>query len=247
MAVMLGNAVCDEHGKAKGGEPGNQTGKELMVQAWYKNKKGWIVLRPKSAAVAEKIARDCRWACENMAIGYNQAKRNTLYSAAKPFGFNCKDVKTPCECDCSSLVRVCILYAGVKVNDFNTASEVTRLMNTGDFEKLTDSMYTDSSSYLKRGDILVTATKGHTAIVLNDGPKVAPPDPKPEPTGKSVKVVGRSVNVRNEPGKTGRILFTAHKGETFPLLSVSESGWYEILTSYPTAFITNKPKYTKIV
>ena len=52
MTVYIGNAVGDEHGKAAGGEPGNQTGKELYIQPWYKNKKGWRVFRPKSYEVA---------------------------------------------------------------------------------------------------------------------------------------------------------------------------------------------------
>ena len=45
--VYIGNAVGDEHGKASGGEPGDQTGKELQIQPWYKNKKGWRVFRAK--------------------------------------------------------------------------------------------------------------------------------------------------------------------------------------------------------
>ena len=248
MAVMIGNAVCDEHGKAKGGQPGNQTGKELRIQAWYLNKKGWVVLRPKSPEVAEKLAQDCRWACENMAIGYNQSKRNTLYTAAKPLGFNCKEVVTLCECDCSSLVRVCCMYAGVKVNDFNTASEVTRLMATGAFEKLTDSIYTEESAYLKCGDVLVTKTKGHTAIVLNDGPKAAPtPDPEPEPGPEPepptppepeppepktqyVLVVGGSVRVHKYPRKLSKTLWIAHNARWYKVHHQTErADMYKVL------------------
>lgn len=250
MAVMIGNAVCDENGKAKGGQPGNQTGRELRVQAWYKNAKGWRVFRAKSPEVAEKLAWDCRAACENMNIGYNQAKRNTLYNAAKPFGFDCAKVDAPYECDCSSLVRVCLMYAGVRVNDFNTKSEPERLLATGEFDELTDAKYTDGPSYLKRGDILVTATKGHTAIVLTDGPKAKSdpePEPDPQPSEKHVEVLGRSVNVRDRDSVKGRIFFTAHKGDSFPFVSVAPSGWYEVLTSRGNGYITSKPKYTRLV
>ena len=34
MAVKIGNAVHDEHGKARGGQPGDQTGKEVQIQDW---------------------------------------------------------------------------------------------------------------------------------------------------------------------------------------------------------------------
>ena len=273
MAVQIGNAVCDENGKAKGGKPGNQTGKELRIQNWYLNKKGWRVFRAKAPEVAEKLAWDCEAACKNMAIGYNQSKRNTLYTAAKPHGFNCAEVTTLCECDCSSLVRVCLLYAGVKVNDFNTASEAARLMATGQFDELTDAKYTDESAYLKRGDILVTKTKGHTAIVLTDGPKAdkdpepepptPDPDPKPEPSKRIIVVIGKSVRVHKAPSVISRTVWIAHSGayykskgsnrpnDLYYLLDIAENGWYHIQTINTehdlTGYITNKAKFTKLV
>ena len=274
MAVQIGNAVCDENGKAKGGQPGNQTG-ELRIQNWYLNKKGWRVFRAKAPEVAEKLAWDCEAACKNMAIGYNQSKRNTLYTAAKPHGFNCAEVTTLCECDCSSLVRVCLAYAGIKVTDFNTASEAARIMATGQFDELTDAKYTDESAYLKRGDILVTKTKGHTAIVLSDGPKAdkepdpdpqpdpPEPGPQPEPSKRIVVVIGKSVRVRKKPSALSRTLWIAHsaayykaQGSTRPndlyyLMDIAENGWYHIKTINTehdlTGYITNKPKLTKLV
>ena len=155
--VYIGNAVGDEHGNASGGEAGNQTGKELRTQPWYLNKKGWIVLRPKDSAVASKLAYDMKAACNNAHIGYDQKQRNTLFDAASKVDYDCSKVTTSCECDCSSLVRVCLWYAGIKVKNFNTASEVDVLMKTGKFEKLTDAKYTEKSAYLKTGDILKRA------------------------------------------------------------------------------------------
>lgn len=69
----------------------------------------------------------------------------------------------------------------------------------------------------------------------------------PEPTGKLVEVVGGSVNVRTSDSKKGRILFTAHKGDTFPYVGTAPSGWYEVLTSRGNGFITSLPRYTKLV
>lgn len=77
--------------------------------------------------------------------------------------------------------------------------------------------------------------------------KALKPDPKPEPTGAKVEVVGKSVNVRNADSKKGKILFTAHRGDTFPMLGVAPSGWYEIDTKKGQGFITNLPRYTEVV
>lgn len=62
-------------------------------------------------------------------------------------------------------------YAGIIAKDFYTATEVSNLMATGAFTKLTSSKYTDQSAYLGAGDILVTKTKGHTVVVLTNGSK----------------------------------------------------------------------------
>lgn len=263
MIVYIGNAVGNEKGTANGGEPGDQTSREVRVQPWYLNKKGWRVFRPKSAEVAQKLVYDMKAACENENIGYNQSQRNTLYNASKQYAFDCAKVDEPCECDCSSLVRVCVLYSGIKVNDFNTTSEPTRLLATGEFEEMVGEEYTDSYKLLKAGDILCTKVKGHTAIVLNDGPDVDPDPPKPEPpdpptppepTKYIVYVTGRSVNVRetdemNSAGKpVGKILFTAHKGNKFSLIDISsDTGWYHIQTYKGPAYISNREDLTCLI
>ena len=257
MTVYVGNAVCDENGHARGGKPGDQTGRELRIQPWYLNAKGWRVFRAKDPAVAKKIADDMRWACDNMAIGYNQSTRNTLYNAAKPFDFDCAKVTELCECDCSSLVRVCVLYAGIKINDFNTTSEPTRLLNTGAFDEMVGEKYTDESAYLREGDILVTRTKGHTLVILNDGDKAydddPEPEPEPEPTPEppvvryNVVVVGGSVNVRDSDSRAGNILFTAHRGNQFHLIDFAPSGWYHIVTYKGDGYISNREDLTCLV
>jgi cell wall-associated NlpC family hydrolase len=70
--------------------------------------------------------------------------------------------------------------------------------------------------------------------------------PDPKPTGAAVEVVGGSVNVRNADSKKGRILFTAHKGDTFPYLGTAPSGWYNIDTKKGPGYITNLPRYTRL-
>lgn len=176
MAVMIGSARIDEHGHAKGGSAGDQNGKEVSRQAWYKHSKGWRVFRAKNPAQAERIAQDMEYACDNKHIGYDQGQRLTLYTVSKPLGFDCSKVKTNCETDCSALVRVCCAYAGIDLPNFRTTTEASALLKSGAFEELTGKEYTDSSARLRRGDILVTKTQGHTVVVLSNGSKaeVAP-------------------------------------------------------------------------
>ena len=180
----IGSASIDENGRARGGKAGNQSGSELRIQDWYKHSKGWIVLRAKDPRVAEKIAYAMKAAIENKHIGYDQDQRNTLYNAAKDVGFDPAKVTTNVETDCSALVRVCLAYAGIIVSNFNTSTEVSRIMATGKFMELTDSQHTNNGDYLRIGDILVTKTQGHTVVVLTNGifgADDAVPTPVPEP------------------------------------------------------------------
>ena len=185
MAVILGAARSDENGRITGGKAGDQKQintpdiyGEVSRHTWYRHMKGWRVLRCKDPAKAEKIAWDMEAACDNKNIGYDQNQDQTLYNVVKPLGFNCAKVTTPCETDCARLVRVCVLYAGINVEDFYTANEAEKLMRTGAFIELTDKNFTDSEDYLNRGDILVTASKGHSEVVLSNGSMANADDPK---------------------------------------------------------------------
>lgn len=173
MAVKIGSARIDENGKAHGGKAGDQTGKEVSTQNWYLNSKGWRVYRAKNPAVAEKIAQCMERACANKAIGYDQYQRNTLYKEAEKFGFDTAKVTTPVETDCSALVRVCCAFAGILglPDGFRTGNMPTNLAKTGAFTEMTGSKYQEQSTYLGRGDILVTKTSGHTVVVLSNGSK----------------------------------------------------------------------------
>lgn len=167
--VYIGSARIDERGKASGGQAGDQTEKEVSTQNWYDHSKGWIVLRPKDGTKAQKIAEAMQVACGNDNIGYDQTNNQSLWNLVKDKGYDPAKADKPCETDCARLVRVCCAYAGIMADDFYTATEATVLMRTGEFIKLTDSKYTDAPDYLGAGDILVTRSKGHTAVVLSNG------------------------------------------------------------------------------
>ena len=112
-------------------------------------------------------------ACSNSHIGYDQYQRDTLYTAAKEYGFDVSKVTKNVETDCSALVRVCVNYAGITVGNFRTTDEASVLMKTGAFDKFTDDLHCKKSTNLLRGDILVTKTQGHTVVVLTNGSKAS--------------------------------------------------------------------------
>ena len=243
--VKIGSARIDENGKAKGGKAGDQTGKEVSTQDWYKHSKGWRVFRAKDPAKANMISQDMQWACDNKHIGYDQGQRMTLYNVSKPLGFNCKEVTTNCETDCSALVRVCCAYAGITLPNFRTPSEPKALLDSGEFIEMVGTKYTDSSNYLKRGDILVTKTQGHTVVVLNDGKYI---EPTPTPTEYiHVLVTGGSVNIRTAPNtQTGKIIGVAHKGDILDYQGeTTDNNWYLIIYKDTNAWISGK--YSKLI
>lgn len=176
MSVRIGHASADENGRAHGGKAGDQTGREVCTRRWYNG--GWnVVLRPKSAAAAEKMARFCEQTCANDNVGYDQYQRNTLRAAAESAGWDAARIAAPCETDCSAFMTVCAEAAGISVAYTKTASgenaPVTgnmrkRFFDTGAFAVLLDARYTDSDKYLRRGDVLVRES-GHTAMALSDG------------------------------------------------------------------------------
>lgn len=165
MAVIIGSARIDERGKITGGAVGDQKQNsspdykgEVSMQNFYVHSKGWYILRPKNATFATKIAERMKAACNNPNIGYDQTNRLGVVQHGI-------DTKSKTESDCSSLVRECIKEAtGKDVGNFTTANEVSVLEGSGLFENKIS--YT-SQTPLYNGDILVTKTKGHTAIVTD--------------------------------------------------------------------------------
>lgn len=193
MAVMIGSARIDENGKTHGGKAGDQTGREVSTQAWYKHSKGWRVFRAKDRIHALRIAYAMDAACKNSHIGYDQYQRDSLYTKAKPVGFDPAKVTTDCETDCSALVRVCCAYAGITIGNFRTYNEPQMLLDSGAFVELKGSKYTSESAYLGEGDILCTPVSGHTVVVLTDGAKYeGSVSEKPYVLGDRVLKIGMS-------------------------------------------------------
>lgn len=225
--VRVGSACIDERGQISGGLAGNQSGGELRIEPWYLHSKGWVVYRANDPEVADKIAENMEFACKNIRIGYDQNQRSTLYSHVKSKGFDCSKVTVNVETDCSALTRVCICYAGVIVGNFTTYSIHTVLPATGQFTKLTDSKYTTTSDHLHRGDILVTKSKGHVVVCLDNGSKVSESviSVSGTPVARGKCIDPEYANVRRTPNgtKVGEIP-SGHYMDIY----AEENGWYKI-------------------
>ena len=211
MVVQIGSARVDERGKYSGGKAGDQTNLEVSTQNWYLHKKGWFVLRAKNPADRAKIAYAMKAACYNNKIGYSQSDRYGLINKVKNKGYDPTKCTENVNTDCSALVRVCIAYAGIVLGDFNTSSEKQVIMNSGKFDLLTESKYTNSSDYLLAGDILCTKTKGHTVVVLTNGSKTGSVEKnlsKPSVAKYTVKKGSKGTQVKNLQSDLNYVLGT---------------------------------------
>lgn len=261
MAVKIGHASIDENGKISGGTAGDQTGTEVFTRDWYS--KPWTsVIRPNDSTIAEKIAVAMEQACANNKIGYDQNQRTTLYTYAKAAGWDLSKITDACECDCSSLVAVCVNAAGITVSkDMYTGNELAVLKATGKFTVYTTSDYISKSDNLKRGDILLA--NGHTAVVLSNGSSVtsgssstasassaSTTSKKAMDAAKSFlaslagsyKVTASALNVRNGAGTSKSIMVAIPKGTVVKnygyYTSISGVRWLYVQFTYKNVTYT---------
>lgn len=103
------------------------------------------------------------------------------------------------------------------MNSFSTANEAAALKQTGQFDILEEDEYCKASDHLLRGDILVTKTKGHTVVVLDNGSKSSQNKKVEAAQKKDVSISGTykttvDLNLRAGAGTTKDILVTIPKG-----------------------------------
>lgn len=176
MAIKIAHASLSEKGGTKNGNAGDQTGKEVCIRTWYS--KPWqYVIRFKDASMREKVATAMEHACNNNNIGYDQNQRNTLLTKARGVGYDPSKVTEKCETDCSALVSLACMYAGISEsslvvsgNSATTSTLRSRLVNTGKVEVFKTSKYTGSDNYLLRGDILLKEGS-HVVVAIENGSK----------------------------------------------------------------------------
>ena len=173
--TMISNCGIDERGKSKGGQAGDQTGKEYRVKEWYD--KPWLcVLRPATKEIGDTLAKIARQAANNDCIGYDQSQRLTYYEQLKKADWHPENIKTKCEADCSSSTAANVIATGHQLGieklqkvlkDSYTGNLRERLKAAG-FTVLTSDKYTKSSAHLLPGDVLLNDNQ-HVAINLTKG------------------------------------------------------------------------------
>ena len=214
MNIILGSARIDENGHAHGGAAGDQKQTagtpdyrgEVSMQSFYVHSKGWYIFRAKKASQANGLAKSMKRACNNKNIGYDQYQRDGVVK-------NGTDTKVKTECDCSSLVRRCIIEAcGKDPGNIRTATMPEMLAKTGLFEPKIS--YKDGTK-VYTGDILVTKTSGHTVICVEgyergDDNKVkidiAKPVLRPANVNPEVKVLQKDLNFTKSRDENGNKL-----------------------------------------
>ena len=256
MSVTIGHASIDENGKAYNGAAGDQTAKEVCTRTWY-NKSWDVVLRCTDATMAERMAIACEQACANKKVGYDQYQRNTLYTQAQKVNFDLSKITTACECDCSSLMCICAIAAGIPANSLYIGGNMRTTRNmrdafakTGKFQVLTDSKYLTSDAYLKRGDILVNEGS-HTVMVLTNGSKASSSTITPPKAEENKNYCGKGIgtatalsgmNVRTGNSTNYSIIGSVNKGSKVEVLEICSNNWYKIVwpgASCGYAYVSN--------
>lgn len=171
MTVKIAHASIDENGKTMGGKSGDQSGKEVCIRDWY-NKPWHYVIRFKDKDMRERIAHAMEAAAKNDHIGYDQWQRNTALIQGRKVGYNPGRIAVDCETDCSALVSLCCVYAGIDErfiysngNSCTTRNLRAQLEKTGQVEVFNAASYTTKSDKLIRGDILLKEGS-HVAVVV---------------------------------------------------------------------------------
>lgn len=169
--VTIAHASISED-KTINGKRGDQTGKEVCLRSWFA--KPWnVVIRFIDPDMQDKVAEAMEKACANDHIGYSQNDRNSLLNAVRKYGYDPECATTDVNTDCSALVTVACIYAGIAecalVKGGNCATTRTLkslLKATGEVVLYTTSDYTNKSDKLKRGDILLKEGS-HVVVVVS--------------------------------------------------------------------------------
>ena len=167
MANKFAWASIDERGKATGGKPGDQTGREVLVGPYYNFGQDMVIrfkdkkYGRKAGKIAKKLAK-----CES--IGYNQNERHQLPTLASKCEWNYKKLlkalkKTKVNCDCSSFASTVINLAyGKKVVPISTTATIwNNCKPTKKFEKVS---VPKAAKKWHKGDMPV---KANNHIIIN--------------------------------------------------------------------------------
>ena len=232
--------------KSKDGEPGDQTGEEIVIRSYKKRSYAFTqALRCKdrimasiAVSIGERIALSPKF-------GYSQRTRWSGAKNIEAVGVENLELAKEGNFDCSSLVVECYRLSGcpLKMSGY-TGNLRSILLKTGYFEDVTQDL--EDIEYAQIGDVLI-APSIHTLMVISDGSKS---DPEPI-QGDYVEIIKGKVNVRKQPN--GRIYMVAHEGDKFPYLGYTKPDstgkeWWAVDCEHMECYISSaNPKHAVLV
>ncbi|NLI54096.1 MAG: hypothetical protein GX417_07185 [Clostridiales bacterium] len=254
MATKIADARQDENGKARGGQAGDQSGKEILVHDWYLRDGGWdVYLECTDEGMALEASNNMIRMANDNSFGYDQDQRWTAEDAILAAGGNI-EAAAASETDCSAAVLTSYRLTGLKVARGYTGNLESLLLATGKFVAHREAKYLASGNYAKIGGLYLTAGK-HVAMVVTNGSKAETSESASGGEAEEINagvpyvlVVGGSVYVREGGSTAFDWITTVHRDDKLPYLGKdAATGWYQVVTDRGIGFISCKTKLTRLV
>ena len=171
-STKIGEARCNEKGQIYGGQPGDQTGKEVCIGNWYDG--GWThVYRAKDPAVRLKIAQAMKETCGNDCIGYNASPPNryAAWDNAEANGHQIAKISKKGDTTCSEAVSMCMRAAGIPKayapRHCDIAAYERVMKNNPYFDVFTAKAFLRSGAKLEPGDMCLSS---HHVVAVVSSP-----------------------------------------------------------------------------
>lgn len=153
------------------GKSGDSSGKEICIHKYYNFNKEFgqsYILRISDVTTRHRLPVYAKAICKNDLIGYSQQDRYSLIENLKKT-VKIGDIKTKCNCDCSSMIGAIMYRMGFKSFNYWTS---TRTMKS-DFEKCMKQYgikyriikFSGDQNDLRKGDILLNEQR-HVVVVM---------------------------------------------------------------------------------
>ena len=181
----VSNSGSDENGGIRGGKAGDQTGKEWTIRGWSDFGQNYII-RFNDRQIANTFATLSIYAALNDNDGYDQNQRTTYWVQLEKANYDPRQIKTPCEDDCSAgvlaNVKAALILTGhkdwAKKIDINgyTGNLTSIIKNCGaNVTVFTDSLHCRSNKYQLPGDINNNSSR-HVNVNLGVGSMMSKAD-----------------------------------------------------------------------
>ena len=204
----------------------------IEIRKWYD--KNWqIIFRPTNEKLAATLAMQALKAQNNKNIIFRYFQKPEIFNFLKENKWDFDKIKNTCIANNFSLVSSYINAAGIFINqELNTSNISKILLNTGRFNKLTNSIFTQKSDKLKIGDILVC--DDDIALVVSYEELISTPEQQKGNILYVGKGIGNAIsikksNVKNGEGDKYKTISELKKNQEIEILEITQDNWYKIV------------------